>query len=146
MISIPLFLSQEHPCSYLEGEQAQSMFVHPSYPVTPSIYAQLIEQGFRRSGDEVYAPHCAHCAACIPVRLPVKNLNQAEVKNAACTRTLIHKSSSNLLFLSKLIMICTYAIRLSDTATALWPTPALMITSVSLVVRGATPDCRVFHQ
>jgi len=22
------------------------MFVHPSYPVTPSIYAQLIEQGF----------------------------------------------------------------------------------------------------
>jgi arginine-tRNA-protein transferase len=72
MISIPLFLSQEHPCSYLEGEQAQSMFVHPSYPVTPSIYAQLIEQGFRRSGDEVYAPHCAHCAACIPARLPVK--------------------------------------------------------------------------
>jgi leucyl-tRNA---protein transferase len=72
MISIPLFLTQEHPCSYLEGEQAQSVFVHPSYPLTTSIYAQLIEQGFRRSGDEIYAPHCPHCSACIPARLPVK--------------------------------------------------------------------------
>jgi leucyl-tRNA---protein transferase len=72
MISIPLFLTQEHPCSYLEGERTQSVFVHPSFPVTTSIYAQLIEQGFRRSGDEIYAPRCPHCSACIPVRLPVE--------------------------------------------------------------------------
>ena len=71
MISIPLFLTQEHPCSYLEAERAQSVFVHPSYPVTTPIYARLLEQGFRRSGDEIYAPHCPHCSACIPVRLPV---------------------------------------------------------------------------
>ncbi len=72
MTSIPLFLSQEHPCGYLDDEKAQSLFVHPGYPVTSSIYAQLIEQGFRRSGDEVYAPHCPHCSSCISVRLPVK--------------------------------------------------------------------------
>ncbi|MEI6334099.1 MAG: arginyltransferase [Methylococcaceae bacterium] len=72
MISIPLFLSQEHPCGYLDDEKAQSLFVHPGYPVTSPIYAQLIEQGFRRSGDEVYAPHCPHCSSCISVRLPVK--------------------------------------------------------------------------
>jgi arginyl-tRNA--protein-N-Asp/Glu arginylyltransferase len=71
MISIPLFLSQKHPCGYLEGERAQSLFVHPAYPLTSAIYAQLIKQGFRRSGDEIYAPHCPHCSACIPVRLPV---------------------------------------------------------------------------
>jgi leucyl-tRNA---protein transferase len=72
MISIPLFLTQEHPCGYLEGEHAQSVFVHLSYPLTTSIYARLIEQGFRRSGDEIYAPRCPHCSACIPVRLPVE--------------------------------------------------------------------------
>ena len=72
MISIPLFLSQKHPCGYLEDERAQSLFAHPSFPITPSIYARLIEQGFRRSGDEIYAPHCPHCAACIPVRLSVE--------------------------------------------------------------------------
>src|SRR5512139_984942 len=71
MISIPLFLTQQHSCGYLEGEHAQSVFVDSCYPITTSIYAQLIEQGFRRSGDEVYAPHCPHCAACIPARLPV---------------------------------------------------------------------------
>jgi arginine-tRNA-protein transferase len=72
MMSIPLFPTPEHPCSYLEGEQAQSVFVHPSCPATTSIYARLIEQGFRRSGDEIYAPHCPHCSACIPVRLAVE--------------------------------------------------------------------------
>ncbi len=72
MTSIPLFLSQEHPCGYLDDEKAQSLFIHPGYPVSSSIYAQLIEQGFRRSGDEVYAPHCPHCSSCISVRLPVK--------------------------------------------------------------------------
>ena len=72
MTSIPLFLSQEHPCGYLDDKKAQSLFVHPGYPVTSPIYAQLIEQGFRRSGDEVYVPHCPHCSSCISVRLPVK--------------------------------------------------------------------------
>lgn len=71
MISIPLFLTAEHPCSYLDGKLAQSAFVHPSYPLTPVVYAQLIEQGFRRSGDEIYRPHCQQCTACLPARLPV---------------------------------------------------------------------------
>ena len=87
MISIPLFLTQEHPCSYLEGERAQSVFVHPSYPVTTSIYAQLIEQGFRRSGDKIYAPHCTHCSACIPVRLPVEKF-----KPSRSQKRCIHKN------------------------------------------------------
>ena len=71
MITIPLFLTPKHPCSYLEGEQAQSVFVHPSFKLSPAIYSQLIAKGFRRSGDEVYAPQCAGCSACIPSRLAV---------------------------------------------------------------------------
>jgi leucyl-tRNA---protein transferase len=71
MISIPLFLTERHPCSYLEGEEAQPAFVHPLFEMTPGIYSQLIEQGYRRSGDEVYSPHCPDCSACIPVRLRV---------------------------------------------------------------------------
>jgi len=97
MIEIPLFLSQDYPCSYLEGYQSRSAFVHPSFQMTNPIYAQLISQGFRRSGDEVYTPHCHTCSACIPVRIPVsefkpnrnqkrclkKNINtQAKIKPA----------------------------------------------------------------
>lgn len=71
MISIPLFLTPEHPCSYLEHEQARSLFVHPLFKMTTQHYAQLIQQGFRRSGDEVYTPRCALCCACLPARLAV---------------------------------------------------------------------------
>ena len=88
MMSIPLFLSQPHPCSYLEGECAQSVFVHPSCPVTTAIYGQLIAQGFRRSGDEVYAPHCPQCAACIPARLPVEKFKPNRSQKRCLSRNI----------------------------------------------------------
>lgn len=71
MTSIPLFLSQEHPCSYLDHHTAQCAFVHPSFPLTTSIYSFLVERGFRRSGNQVYSPHCSLCCACVPVRIAV---------------------------------------------------------------------------
>jgi leucyl-tRNA---protein transferase len=71
MISIPLFLTNKHPCSYLDDEVAQPAFVHPLFDMTNAIYSELIKQGYRRSGDEVYSPHCPNCSACIPVRLRV---------------------------------------------------------------------------
>jgi leucyl-tRNA---protein transferase len=71
MISIPLFLTEKHPCSYLDDEVAQPAFVHPLFDMTTAIYSELIKRGFRRSGDEVYSPHCPNCSACIPVRLNV---------------------------------------------------------------------------
>ena len=73
MISIPLFLSKPHPCSYLDDIAAQSAFVHPAYPITTEIYGQLLEQGFRRSGDDVYIPQCGECNACVPARIEVKH-------------------------------------------------------------------------
>lgn len=69
MISIPLLLSEKHPCSYIDDEEAQPAFVHPLFEMTTGIYSELIAQGFRRSGDGVYSPHCSQCSACIPVRL-----------------------------------------------------------------------------
>jgi arginine-tRNA-protein transferase len=71
MTSIPLLLTAPHPCSYLEGEQAQTAFVNPSFGIDTAIYSLLIAHGFRRSGDDVYRPQCEHCSQCVPVRLPV---------------------------------------------------------------------------
>ncbi|MGR8978485.1 MAG: arginyltransferase [Gammaproteobacteria bacterium] len=69
MTSVPLLLSPEHPCSYLEGQFANALFVHPGYPLSADLYERLLAQGFRRSGDDVYAPRCAYCSACLPVRI-----------------------------------------------------------------------------
>jgi arginine-tRNA-protein transferase len=71
MMSIPLFLTETHPCSYLEGELARTAFVHPVFPMETPVYAGLIAKGFRRSGDDVYQPHCDQCQACISARIPV---------------------------------------------------------------------------
>ena len=71
MTSVPLLITSPHPCSYLGGQQAQSAFVVPSFDLDTGIYAQLIAHGYRRSGDDVYAPRCAQCTQCVPVRLPV---------------------------------------------------------------------------
>lgn len=71
MTSVPLLMSSPHPCSYLDGEQAQSVFVNPLFKLNTAIYSRLIAHGFRRSGDEVYRPQCAQCSQCVPVRLPV---------------------------------------------------------------------------
>lgn len=60
---------QPHACNYLTNQAAQTAFVHPSYPMSTEIYAQLIAKGFRRNGDDVYIPQCPSCNACIPARV-----------------------------------------------------------------------------
>jgi len=71
MTSIPLLITAPHPCSYLDDEQAQSAFVDPSFRLDTAVYSLLIAHGFRRSGNDVYRPHCAQCSQCVPVRVPV---------------------------------------------------------------------------
>jgi arginine-tRNA-protein transferase len=73
MISIPLVLTNPRTCSYLAEQQSQTVFVHPSQTMSTAIYSHLIQQGFRRSGDDVYIPHCPNCSACIPARLAVQD-------------------------------------------------------------------------
>ncbi len=72
MTSVPIHLTQSHPCSYFDDKQAQSAFVHPAFNLTPTLYSRLIEHGFRRSGDDVYKPACQSCRECIAVRLPAQ--------------------------------------------------------------------------
>ncbi|MCK7497291.1 MAG: hypothetical protein MZW92_45630 [Comamonadaceae bacterium] len=67
-----LYLSMPHPCSYLDGRQSTILFVDPQRLLSEGEYGLFVRQGFRRSGDLVYRPHCSGCQACVPVRLPVR--------------------------------------------------------------------------
>lgn len=64
------YATPEHECSYLPDQQAMTMFADPKANITHSIYSQLSQLGFRRSGNHYYRPHCNNCKACIPVRIP----------------------------------------------------------------------------
>ncbi len=66
-----LYLSAPHPCSYLAGQETQSLFADPQAPMDTRIYSHLVKRGFRRSGRLVYQPHCPTCRQCRSARVPV---------------------------------------------------------------------------
>lgn len=68
---LKVYTTYPHSCSYLEEQEATTLFVDPRTPVDSTLYSQLSVLGFRRSGSHLYRPHCNNCNACIPARVPV---------------------------------------------------------------------------
>jgi arginine-tRNA-protein transferase len=66
-----LFTTQPHNCSYLPGQQAQTLFIDPEFRVDQNIHSRLSEIGFRRSGAHIYRPNCRQCQQCISCRVLV---------------------------------------------------------------------------
>jgi leucyl-tRNA---protein transferase len=75
-------------CSYLPSQQEQLVFLLPEQPVSSTLYQQLLQLNFRRSGDQVYTPHCANCRACQSVRL-----NHKHFKPSRSQRRIMNKAS-----------------------------------------------------
>lgn|GEM_PF-1789281 len=60
-----------YACGYLPGKRARSQVMAPSELIDDAAYAQLVANGFRRSGTFVYRSHCDACQACQSIRIPV---------------------------------------------------------------------------
>lgn len=71
MRDLKVYTTYPHSCSYLEDQEATTLFVDPRQSVDKGLYSKLSMLGFRRSGNHIYRPHCASCSACIPARIPV---------------------------------------------------------------------------
>ncbi|WP_084631055.1 arginyltransferase [Ferrimonas senticii] len=67
---IKIGLSSSFPCSYLPDKSETLLLC--CQPIDVVQFEQLLELGFRRSGDQIYRPHCQECRACVPLRLPVQ--------------------------------------------------------------------------
>ncbi len=81
-------ITPAHECSYLDNKEAITLFVDPDYPIVMKQYSQLAQLGFRRSGANVYRPHCSDCGLCIPVRIPVEEFkpNRSQRRNKKANR------------------------------------------------------------
>ena len=71
MRDLKVYTTYPHSCSYLEEQEATTLFIDPRQKMDKNLYSNLSLLGFRRSGNHVYRPHCTHCEACIPARIPV---------------------------------------------------------------------------
>lgn len=83
---LALYLTAEHPCSYLDGLKARTLFVDPLARMDSNTYQALVDQGFRRSGAHVYRPACRGCARCVPVRIPVADFSPDRSQRRNWTR------------------------------------------------------------
>lgn len=78
MVSNPrvkFYLTPAHDCSYFKDRQATTLFVDPRTTLETDLFAMLTENGFRRSGDYIYRPHCENCNACQSLRIPINRFS-----------------------------------------------------------------------
>lgn len=66
---LQFYVTHSYNCGYLPNKLAQSLIATPQHLINAEVYSRLIQQGFRRSGNFAYRPHCENCQACIPVRV-----------------------------------------------------------------------------
>lgn len=83
---LKVYTTYPHSCSYLENREATTLFVDPRQDVDQTLYSNLSLLGFRRSGNHLYRPHCNHCQACIPARIPVADFAPNRTQRRAIKR------------------------------------------------------------
>lgn len=94
---LKIFPTGMHPCSYLPGLIARNAVVDPDYEMNPKIYDYLIQNGFRRSGEQVYRPYCHTCEECITTRIPVAEFkrSRSQKRNWKLNQDLLVKINSD---------------------------------------------------
>ena len=83
---IKIYTTYPHSCSYLEEEEAVTLFIDPQTEIDNNIYSHLSHLGFRRSGPYLYRPNCQSCQACIPTRIPAPRFQPSRSQKRCLSR------------------------------------------------------------
>lgn len=71
--SLNVAITKAFPCAYLTDQQEQLLALIDPQTNGQRFYPTLLANGFRRSGDQVYRPHCAQCQACQSLRISTQD-------------------------------------------------------------------------
>ena len=83
---LKVYTTYPHSCSYLEDQEATTLFIDPRQEVDQTLYSNLSLLGFRRSGSHIYRPHCSQCNACVPARIPVRDFQPSRSQRRTLQR------------------------------------------------------------
>jgi len=89
--SFKVGITQTFACSYLPDEEERLLIAVDERLQNQHSYSLLMAEGFRRSGDQTYRPHCPQCNACQSVRIladrftPSKSQKKSLKRNAEFT-------------------------------------------------------------
>ena len=65
-------------CNYLPEQQEKLLVATDQRLHNSQGYNWLMQQGFRRSGNQVYRPHCPNCQACQSIRVLVEKFKPSK--------------------------------------------------------------------
>ncbi len=63
------------PCPYLPNREARMPLEYSLATVSATMLDQLLQQGYRRSGNFFYKTKCDACSECQPTRVPIDRFN-----------------------------------------------------------------------
>jgi len=98
---IKVALTPPMPCNYLDEQQEQILVVQDDELHNQAGYEVLLLNGFRRSGNDVYRPHCQTCQACQSIRVdaqlfkPSKSQKRLLNKNKHIEMRVSHQPQAN---------------------------------------------------
>jgi arginine-tRNA-protein transferase len=97
-ISYKLGVTEEFECNYLPDKKERLLIAVDERLQNNESYSWLMSQGFRRSGEQSYRPHCTQCNACQSLRVIVDNFvpTKSQKRTVKRNSALIIKESSEL--------------------------------------------------
>jgi len=88
-------LTAAFACSYLDDKEEQLIMLVDPEVHAKQHYPALMSIGFRRSGDQVYRPHCPECNGCESLRV-----NSQNFKLSKSQKRLVNKNKHFTTFIS----------------------------------------------
>lgn len=79
-------ITEEFTCSYLPEKKERLLVCMEDAEQIKQQYEHLIQLGFRRSGDQIYRPHCLNCNACESLRIPVNEFQVSKSQKRVLTK------------------------------------------------------------
>ena len=84
--SIKVGITKTFPCSYLPDKEERLLVAVDERLQNNRGYSLLMMEGFRRSGDQSYRPHCPSCNACQSIRVIVDKFTPSKSQKRSLKR------------------------------------------------------------